>query len=185
MAWPVVIVTSGGIPVTTASNGFGLPYEEATNGFGISVTFVASGGLPVVLGGAGTTPPTLVNLVLTMDPAWTSADATPDFVLDGDLAVADELTYQTQPTGGDWSGATSTNHTVTAPEDVANEVDFALSALANGVYDARVLSSRAATPYGISNTVSFTIAAVSASSRIASAGNRRIASAGNYRINAA
>jgi hypothetical protein len=49
MSWPVVIVASGGLPVTLATNGLGLPYEEATNGFGVAVTFVASGGLPVVL----------------------------------------------------------------------------------------------------------------------------------------
>ena len=54
MGWPFVIVTSGGLPVTVADNGIGLPYEEATNGFGIAVTFVASGGLPVVLEGTAT-----------------------------------------------------------------------------------------------------------------------------------
>lgn len=48
MAWPVVTVASGGIPVTTADNGLGTPIEEAANGLGTAVTFVSSGGLPVL-----------------------------------------------------------------------------------------------------------------------------------------
>lgn len=49
MAWPVVTVASGGIPVTDVSaSGYGTPVEEATNGFGTAVTYVASGGIPVV-----------------------------------------------------------------------------------------------------------------------------------------
>lgn len=53
MAWPVVIVESGGIPVTEAANGLGTPVEVAANGFDTAVTVVDSGGLPVV----GTPPP--------------------------------------------------------------------------------------------------------------------------------
>lgn len=54
MGWPVVTVSSGGIPVTDVSgtNSIGIPVEEAANGFGTPVTYVASGGLGV-LGGAG------------------------------------------------------------------------------------------------------------------------------------
>lgn len=54
MAWPVVTVPSGGIPVTdvSATNGLGTPVEEAANGYGTAVTYVESGGLPV-LGNAG------------------------------------------------------------------------------------------------------------------------------------
>src|SRR4051812_35282007 len=44
MAWPVVPVASGGIPVTEAAKG--TPYDEATNGFGVAVTF-GSYGAPV------------------------------------------------------------------------------------------------------------------------------------------
>lgn len=43
--FPVVIVSSGGIPVTEAANG--TPYSIANNGFGTPVTFVDSGGLPL------------------------------------------------------------------------------------------------------------------------------------------
>lgn len=50
MAWPVVTVPSGGLPVTEAGS-FGAPVEEALNGFGTPVTFVTSGGLPVSKGG--------------------------------------------------------------------------------------------------------------------------------------
>ncbi|WKA31598.1 hypothetical protein [Bradyrhizobium roseum] len=53
MGFPVVIVPSGGLPVTEAANGFGTPVEIAANGFGFAVTIVASGGLPVIgTGGA-------------------------------------------------------------------------------------------------------------------------------------
>lgn len=48
MSVPVVIVPSGGLPVTVASNGLGTPMEVAANGYGITVSFVSSGGLPVV-----------------------------------------------------------------------------------------------------------------------------------------
>jgi hypothetical protein len=53
MAWPIVVVASGGLPVTEAANGFGTPVEAAANGYGTAVTLVSSGGIPVV----GTTPP--------------------------------------------------------------------------------------------------------------------------------
>jgi hypothetical protein len=44
----IVVVSSGGLPVTESPNGF--PYYIADNGFGIPVTFVSQGGYP--LGGA-------------------------------------------------------------------------------------------------------------------------------------
>lgn len=47
MGLPVVIVASGGLPVTEVANAKGAPVEVATNGFGIPVTLVASGGLPI------------------------------------------------------------------------------------------------------------------------------------------
>lgn len=48
MAVPIVVVVSGGRPVTEAANGMGVAVVQALNGFGIPVTIVASGGLPVV-----------------------------------------------------------------------------------------------------------------------------------------
>ncbi len=48
MALPIVIVSSGGWPITEASNGLGAPVVVAANGFGIAATIVASGGVPVV-----------------------------------------------------------------------------------------------------------------------------------------
>lgn len=48
MGWPVVIVPSGGLPVTEVTAGFGTPVDVASNGFGFAVTVVSSGGLPVV-----------------------------------------------------------------------------------------------------------------------------------------
>lgn len=53
MGWPIVIVTTGGIPVTEATNKLGTPVEVAANGRGTPVTIVANGGLPVVGSGGG------------------------------------------------------------------------------------------------------------------------------------
>lgn len=52
MSTPIVVVASGGLPVTEAANGQGIPVIQALNGFGIPVTIVASGGTPVVGSGA-------------------------------------------------------------------------------------------------------------------------------------
>ena len=65
MGFPVVIVPSGGLPVTEAANGLGVPVSIATNGFGIAVTVVASGGLPVV----GTGPIMVLSGSSTTDAA--------------------------------------------------------------------------------------------------------------------
>jgi hypothetical protein len=52
MALPVVIVASGGIPVTEiAAGGPGLPVVSAS--IGLPITIVASGGLPVIGSGGG------------------------------------------------------------------------------------------------------------------------------------
>jgi hypothetical protein len=48
MSLPIVIVASGGIPVTEVASGFGAPVSVANNGFGLAVTVVSSGGIPVV-----------------------------------------------------------------------------------------------------------------------------------------
>lgn len=56
MGWPIVIVPSGGLPVTEVTNGFGTPVEVAANGYGFAVTIVASGGLPVIGTGGGAAP---------------------------------------------------------------------------------------------------------------------------------
>lgn len=46
--FPIVIVPSGGLPVTEATDGLGTPVSVAANGFGFAVTVVSSGGMPVV-----------------------------------------------------------------------------------------------------------------------------------------
>lgn len=48
MPVPIVVVASGGKPVTEATNGYGVAVVQALNGKGIPVTIVASGGMPVV-----------------------------------------------------------------------------------------------------------------------------------------
>src|SRR6266498_1123038 len=78
--------------------------------------------------------------VLAMDTLWTSADDTPDFTIDIDDSVAagDSVRLQIQAAGGNWSSLVSnTSHTITAPEDTADEIDLSLSSLANGDYEAR------------------------------------------------
>lgn len=47
MGIPVVLVDSGGIPVTESENGIGTPVDIAANGFGVAVTIVDRGGSPV------------------------------------------------------------------------------------------------------------------------------------------
>ena len=48
MPMPIVVVASGGTPVTEATNGYGTPVVQALNGKGTPVVIVASGGAPVV-----------------------------------------------------------------------------------------------------------------------------------------
>jgi hypothetical protein len=53
MGAPVLVVSSGGLPVTEATNGYGMPVTVATNGIGTPITIVSSGGFPVVGSGGG------------------------------------------------------------------------------------------------------------------------------------
>lgn len=69
MATPIVIVSSGGVPVTEATNGYGAPVTVATNGFGTPVTVVASGGLPVVGSGIVPTLPMLAIATRGVGPS--------------------------------------------------------------------------------------------------------------------
>lgn len=48
MSLPIVIVASGGIPITESVSGIGTPVSVAANGLGTAVTVVSAGGLPVV-----------------------------------------------------------------------------------------------------------------------------------------
>jgi hypothetical protein len=54
MGLPIVVVASGGLPVTEAANGIGLPVTPAASGFAVPVTLVANG-LPVVGSGSSST----------------------------------------------------------------------------------------------------------------------------------
>lgn len=93
-----------------------------------------------------------------------SSDNTPEFTVDVDDTViaGDSIRLQIQVSGGDWSIPVSdTNHTITAPEDAANEVDLSLTALPNGTYDARALATDAGVNSAWSSTVTFTISVTS------------------------
>ena len=48
MSLPIVIVASGGLPITESVSGIGTPVSVAANGMGTAVTVVSSGGMPVV-----------------------------------------------------------------------------------------------------------------------------------------
>ena len=166
MAWPIVTKTSGGLAVTVAANGLGIPYEEATNGFGTAVTFVASGGLPVVLGGASN-PPAQVPAapVLTWNSA--SSDTTPDFLVDlpngwGDYrdAVAGDhlkVEYQLQ-SGGAWTSYI--DHTLTSGDITDDLIAVTgVGALSSGDYYFRGRIERGVLISANSANVAVTIAA--------------------------
>lgn len=119
--------------------------------------------LTAVLGGAGVSPDLPTAPVLAMDPIWTTADATPDFIADFDdtVVAGDSFRLQIQASGGDWSSPVSdTNHLITAPEDAANEASLSNGSLSNGNYEARCNVTHGTTS-NWSNTVSFTVAAAS------------------------
>jgi hypothetical protein len=155
-----------------------------------TITQLAAKGMPYVclldsLGSPGGGAPSISAPVLAMDPAWVTTDNEPDFTIDVDdtVTAGDTVRLQVQAAGGDWSSLVSnTTHIITAPEDVANEIDLELAALPNANYEARANVTDGVSTSGWSNTVSFTIAAVTANQRISSTGNNRISSAGNNRI---
>ncbi len=100
--------------------------------------------------------------VLAMDPLWTTTDNTPDFIADFDNTViaGDSFRLQIQVAGGNWSSPVSdTNHTITAPEDAADEASLSNGSLSNGNYEARCNVTDGSTTSSGSNTVSFTVAA--------------------------
>jgi hypothetical protein len=74
MGWPIVIVASGGIPVTESANGFGTPVEVAANGYGTPVTVVASGGLPVLGTGGGDAIATFFAGIAEANKMWLDFD---------------------------------------------------------------------------------------------------------------
>lgn len=134
--------------------------------------------LPLQQFGGGVAPS--APLLVIRSP---STDNTPEFTIDAAWADQDDLQFERQVAGGDWSAATVTHHTVTSGEITGTIIDLALSALANGNYEARCKFRHSVGPYSrYSNVVSFTILIVSSNHRISSAGNARISSAGNNRI---
>lgn len=116
-------------------------------------------------GGAAGSSVTLPTApVLAMDPLWTSADSTPDFTIDIDdtIGAGDDVQLQIQASGGDWSVLLHDDtHTITAPEDAANEISLSNGALSNGNYEARARVNDGVSNSDWSNTQAFTIAAAS------------------------
>jgi hypothetical protein len=115
------------------------------------------------LGGAGGSPVVLPTApVLDMDPLWDTTQSIPLWVIDAAWEDQDDLQFEVQANGGDWSGATVTNHTVTSGEITGTEIDFPSGSLANGDYEARCKFKHDGGSYSLySNIVDFTIAATS------------------------
>jgi hypothetical protein len=96
-----------------------------------SPTWRASG--PSDAGNSGPSAPVLALVSVTGNSAAFTVD------VDNTVGAGDTVRLQIQTTGGNWSSPVSdTTHTITAPEDAANEIDLSL-ALPNGTYDARAL----------------------------------------------
>lgn len=103
-------------------------------------------------------PPAAPTLTLTSGPSVN----TPTFVLTGDLLLGDTERFQ-YATAADFSGASEITNTITAPEDAANELDFATGALADGAWWFRSRTERpGAGNSAWSDTQSETIATVTA-----------------------
>lgn len=113
----------------------------------------------------GTSVPTAP--VLAMDPLWDTTQSTPLWIIDAAWVDQDDLQFEVQTAGGDWTGATVTHHTVTTSEITGVEIDFPSGALVNGNYEARCKFKHFGGSYSsYSNTVSFTVAATSSGAAI-------------------
>ena len=102
--------------------------------------------------------------VLAMDPLWDTTQSTPLWVADAAWEDQDDLQFEVQAAGGDWSGATVTNHTVTTSEITGTIIDFPSGSLANGNYESRCKFKHFGGSYSAySNIVSFTVNAAASS----------------------
>jgi len=100
MATPVVVVPSGGIPVTEATNGYGMPVTVATNGYGMAVTVIASGGFPVVGSGSAPLPKALVLDLFTSTASYSSgSNMTASLVASAIPGVANAMKMTTTAVG--------------------------------------------------------------------------------------
>lgn len=116
------------------------------------------GELLALLGTSGESPDLPTAPVLDMDPLWDETQSTPLWVIDAAWEDQDDLQFEVQADGGDWSGATVTNHTVTTSEIDGTQIDFPSDALSNGDYEARCKFKHSGGSYSAySNIVSFTI----------------------------
>lgn len=112
------------------------------------------------LRGASGAPSGPAAPVLSMDASWDSSQATPLFDIDAAFEDQDDLQFEIQTSGGDWSGATIVNHTVTQAEIDGSQIDLGIGALANGNWEARCKFKHSGGVYSsYSNTQAFTIAA--------------------------
>lgn len=81
------------------------------------------------------------------------SDGTPEFIIEADWVAGDDLQFERQVAGGDWSGATVTHHTIASAELVGLPVDFVLPVLADGTYNFRCKRNGGAYSSVITSTI--------------------------------
>lgn len=141
MGWPVVVTTSGGIPVTQSLNGIGTPVDIAANGTGTPVTLVGHGGIPVL--GAAIVPVNLLQHSETFDQ-WTasSTSVVPNIANDPvrGMATADRIIesavtaeHSTNPANISFLNATTYTLSVYAKYETKQFLQLIFGAAAFGV----------------------------------------------------
>ena len=135
MGTPVVIVPSGGRPVTVATNGFGIPVTEATNGYGIPVTEDPNGNGLAVVGitfGPDVTAPTITS---------SNAVSWPENSAFSHALTASEAVTWTKTGGADTALFTLVGSTLTM---TAKNFESPVDAGANNTYVVQVTATDAA-----------------------------------------
>ncbi len=130
MGIPVVVVPSGGIPVTEVTSGFGTPVTVATNGFGMAVTIVTSGGLPVVGSGSAPLPKPLVLDLFTSTASYSSGSnltASLDTALIPGVANCMKLTTTAVGSGQGITGAKTLGTQYNPDTDFGDTIAFMFS----------------------------------------------------------
>jgi hypothetical protein len=77
------------------------------------------------------------------------SDASPKFLIYGEWQAGDDLQFERQVFGGDWSAATITNHTVTSGEISGTAINLALAPLTAGNYQYRCKYKHSAGTYSL------------------------------------
>jgi hypothetical protein len=158
MALPVVVVSSGGLPVYESTTGGGLPLEISVAAGALPVTIVISGGVPC-LDPLGNVFTTLTAPTLT----WVSAadDNTPLFEGDFTNLLEGDVGRLQLSTDAGFTSPTEATNTADAAEVLALQLDYTTGPLADGQWWARVRHERGASVSAWSNVETKTIVTTS------------------------